>query len=516
MYDPLKAKAKMALSGSVAFVLGLALAAQLGFATPSASSIDSAPRVADAAVQPALDLSEAFVNLADAVVPSVVRIQVSRREEQRPATFEQFFRLPQQQRDLPDIRIGGGSGFVVSDDGYVLTNNHVVKDAESITVALPDGRSFAAGLVGGDPTTDVAVVKIDDAEGLSAAALGLSSDVRVGEWVLAIGNPGFTGRPDALDYSVTAGIVSALGRPLGLIPFDLSRDPNAQEALGGFAIEHFIQTDAVINPGNSGGPMVNLRGEVVGINSAIYTRTGYYQGYGFAIPIDLAHRVMQDLIAWGHVRRAWLGVQVVTVRPEDAEWYGLPSVSGALVQTVTEDTPAEAAGLGQHDVIVALDGEAVRSSNDLQREVALREPGDRVTLRVYRDRRPMDVAVSLEQVPFTTERTDESRPSRERPSQKIGIEVTDVTPAIARALGLSSADGVVIQDVQTGGAAQRRGLARGCVIHDVNRREIKDRDDLDAEFGRAGPGDVLSLLASCPEGPNARSEPIVFNVRVPR
>lgn len=517
MHDPLKAKAKMALSGSVAFVLGLALAAQLGFATPAASPVDSGPRVADAAVQPALDLSEAFVNLADAVVPSVVRIQVSRREEQRSTPFEQFFRMPQQrERDLPDIRIGGGSGFVVSEDGYVLTNNHVVKDAESITVALPDGRSFSAQLVGGDPTTDVAVVKIEDAGDLSAAALGLASDVNVGEWVLAIGNPGFTGRPDALDYSVTAGIVSALGRPLGLIPFDLSRNTNALDAESGFAIEHFIQTDAVINPGNSGGPMVNLRGEVIGINSAIYTRTGYYQGYGFAIPIDLAHRVMQDLIAWGHVRRAWLGVQVVTVTPEDAEWYGLPSVSGALVQSVTEGTPAEAAGLGQHDIVVALDGDAVRSSNDLQREVALREPGDRVTLTVYRDREPMDIAVGLEQVPFTTERAAEARPSRERPSQKIGIEVTDVTPAVARALGLSSTDGVVIQDVQTGGAAQRRGLARGCVIHDVNRREIKDRDDLDAEFGRAGPGDVLSLLASCPEGPNARSEPIVFNVRVPR
>ncbi len=514
MYDPLKAKAKVALSVAASFVLGLALAAQLGFAAPPAvSGIDSSPRVADAQVQPALDLSEAFVNIADAVVPSVVRIEVPRQQERQLSALEQFFGAPQQ-RGPPDISVGGGSGFVASADGYVLTNNHVVKDAESITVALPDGRSFAAEFVGGDPTTDVAVVKIagDD---LPVASLGVSSDVRVGEWVLAIGNPGFTGRQDALDYSVTAGIVSALGRPLGLIRLDLIRDPDAQGDLAAFAIEDFIQTDAVINPGNSGGPMVNLRGQVIGINSAIYTRTGYYQGYGFAIPIDLAHRVMQDLVAYGHVRRAFLGVNIAPVGPEDAEWYGLPEVAGALVQNVTPGTPAEAAGLRQHDVITALDGEPVRSSNDLQRKIALQAPGERVALEVYRERRATQVEVRLEQAPFSRQTVEAPAP-RARPAEKIGIEVTGITPSIARELGLDSAEGVVVEDVQTGGPAHRRGLGPRCVIHDVNRRTIKDIDDLDDEFRRAGAGDVLSLLASCPSGRGGRTGPQVYNIRVPR
>ncbi len=514
MYDPLKAKAKVALSTTFSFLLGLALASQFGFTgSPEVRGVDASPRVADAAVQPALDLSEAFVSLADEMVPSVVRIEVPRRQERRTSPLEQFFGAPQQ-RDLPDISVGGGSGFVVSSDGYVLTNNHVVKDAESITVALPDGRSFAADLVGGDPTTDVAVVKIEGGD-LPVASLGLAADVRVGEWVLAIGNPGFTGRQNALDYSVTAGIVSALGRPLGLIQSDLSRDPDAQGNLALFAIEDFIQTDAVINPGNSGGPMVNLRGQVIGINSAIYTRTGYYQGYGFAIPIDLAHRVMEDLVAYGHVRRAWLGVQIAPIRPEDAEWYGLPEVAGALVQRVTPATPAAAAGLRQHDVITALDGESVRSSNDLQRKIALRAPGDRLALEIYRDKRRMDVEVHLEQAPFSR-REDDAPAPRARPVEKIGIEVTSVTTAIARELGLESTDGVVVEDVQTGGPAFRRGLGRGCVITDVNRRRIQDMDDLDAVFRDAKADDVLSLIASCPDARGGRTGDLVYNVRVPR
>lgn len=514
MYDPLKAKAKIALSTTLSFVLGLALASQFGFAgAPGVAGVDASPRVTEAAVQPALDLSEAFVGLAGEMVPSVVRIEVPRRQETRASALEQFFGAPPQ-RDLPDIRVGGGSGFVVSPDGYVLTNNHVVKDAESITVALPDGRSFAADLVGGDPTTDVAVVKIDGG-GLPVASLGLDADVQVGEWVLAIGNPGFSGREDALDYSVTAGIVSALGRPLGLIPYDLTRDPDAPGDLALFAIEDFIQTDAVINPGNSGGPMVNLRGQVIGINSAIYSRTGYYQGYGFAIPIDLAHRVMEDLVAYGHVRRAFLGVQVTPVRPEDAEWYGLPEVAGALVQRVTRGTPAAAAGLRLHDVITALDGDPVRSSNDLQRKIALRAPGDRVPLEVYRDKRRLDVDVRLEQAPFSRPEA-EAPPPRARPTEKIGIEVTSVTPAIARQLGLESAQGVVVENVQTGGPAYRRGLRRGCVISDVNRREIQDIDDLDAVFRRAKADDVLSLVADCPDARGGRIGANVYNVRVPR
>jgi serine protease Do len=245
------------------------------------------------------------VAIAETVTPAVVRIETSRtrRAASRgqtppvPEEFRQFFRMPDPGQSAP-VR-SGGSGFLVSEDGYILTNDHVVAGAEEIRVFLQDRREFSATLVGADPTTDVAVIKIESGS-LPSMSFGSSDAVRVGEWVLAVGNPGF-GSGNQLDYTVTAGIVSAKGRPLGLINNELRIRGNENSQ---FAIEDFIQTDAVINPGNSGGPLVDLRGQVVGINSAIASETGYYQGYGFAIPIDLARRVMEDLIEYGVVRRS--------------------------------------------------------------------------------------------------------------------------------------------------------------------------------------------------------------------
>ena len=327
----------------------------------------------------------------------------------------------------------GGSGFIISEDGYVMTNNHVVENAERITVSLQDGRKFRAEVVGTDPTTDIAVIKVGG-EGLPTASLGSSAEVKVGEWVLAIGNPGFAqiGAPmPDLDYTVTAGIVSALGRSLRLINRSLRADPEFTGNTG-VAIEDFIQTDAVINSGNSGGPLVNLRGQVIGINTAIVSRTGSYQGYGFAIPIDLAHRVMEDLIAHGRVRRAYLGISIDAVGEADAESLGLPDVSGALVQTLTRGAPAERAGLRKYDVITAVDGEKVISGNDLQHKIALKAPGDPVTITVYRDGQPREITARLGEADLTEDVAAAPPPTREVANQIGIVEVATSTRGLRR------------------------------------------------------------------------------------
>ncbi len=519
-YDPLRAKAKVALSVAVCLLCGLGIASQFGFTERpySLPPVQTAPVVSDAEVQPALDLSEAFVNVADAVTPAVVQIETTRRQAVRSDDMrglEWFFR-GRPQNEVPEIVEGSGSGFIISDDGYVLTNNHVIEGAQRIDVTLLDGREFGADVVGADPTTDIAVIKIDGTE-LPVASLGSSAEVRVGEWVLAIGNPGFSRRGTSLDYTVTAGIVSAMGRSLSLINRTLQQNPDFA-GNPGLAIEDFIQTDAVINSGNSGGPMVNLRGQVIGINAAIVSRTGYYQGYGFAIPIDLAHRVMEDLIAYGRVKRAFLGVEINQVEAVDAEGMGLPDVSGALIQGVTGDTPADEAGLRLGDVITALDGEKVLTPNDLQHKIALKVPGDRVRIGIYRDGRPREVTVRLGEQPYQGEVTA-TPVRRSRAADKIGIvEVVDVTPEIAEQLQLESTDGVVVAEVQTYGPAYDRNIERGCVITEIDRRGIQDEDDVTAALDDVEPGEVVSVIAACPNEnvPNRHMRPAVYNIRVPR
>ncbi len=515
MYDPLRAKTKVALSVAACFLFGLGIASQFGFAEPARAPlvVQTGPRVSEAAVQPALDLSEAFVNIADAVTPAVVMIEATRKRPRRAGSFEFPFRQ-QPRSELPDVVPVGGSGFIVTDDGYVMTNNHVVEAAERITVALKDGRRFGAEVVGTDPTTDIAVVKIDG-EGLPTASLGSSAEVRVGEWVLAIGNPGFAqmGLSPDLDYTVTAGIVSALGRSLALINRSLQADP---EFTGNpaFAIEDFIQTDAVINSGNSGGPLVNLRGQVIGVNAAIVSRTGVYQGYGFAIPIDLAHRVMEDLVAHGRVRRAYLGISIVPVAESDAEYLGLPEVAGAFVQNVTPGAPADRAGLRDYDVITALDGEKVLTGNDLQHKIALKSPSDSVRITVYRDGRPREIVAQLAEAPFVEDEAVAEAAER-RAADRIGIvEVRDIDAGLARELRLESTEGVVLLNVQAGGPAARRGLGPGCVITDVNRNPVANRGDWQDALDDVEAGEVVSMIATCPVRGGA-NEPRMINIRVP-
>jgi len=513
MFDPLRAKAGVIATIAVGFLGGVGLASGLGWTGPSYAmpTVTQEPQVSEEAVKPALDLSNAFANAAEAVTPAVVRIEVTSTETvttQRIPDEWRFFFDPNEGEEIP--RQGGGSGFLVSQDGYILTNDHVVGDADEIRVFLIDGRYFSASLVGSDPTTDVAVIKIEE-DGLPFLSFGSSRDLRVGEWVLAVGNPGFGGGPtsaDDLDYTVTAGIVSAKGRPLQLISSELRQNPEFGQLGAGYAIEDYIQTDAVINRGNSGGPMVNIRGQVVGINAAIYSPTGSYAGYGFAIPIDLAARVMEDLVEYGRVRRAWLGVQITEITPEDQEAYNLPEVAGVHVQGVTEGSPAEDAGLRQTDVIYSVEGTVVRTPNGLQNLIAQMRPGAQVTLQVYRDGAPRNVRLRLGEAPLAPSERVEPEPASPAAEEKLGIGVQELTPELAERLGYEESGGVVITEVAPLGPAARRGVARFEKILDINDESVQTPEDVRRILQAVAPGEVVSLHLGFVDGTSR-----VVNVR---
>jgi len=518
MYDPLKSKAKVFVATTVAFLFGLGLASSLGWTGPTfaAPTVDEEPRVAEEDVRAAVDLSDAFVEIAREVRPGVVRIQVQKSGSagrggrgRIPEPFRFFFERPDGQEDEsfdPPPQIGGGSGFIVSEDGYIVTNNHVVQDAEQITVHTFDRREHSAELVGRDPTTDVAVIKID-ASGLETLSFGDSEGVRVGEWVLAVGNPGF-GDGSQLDYTVTAGIVSAMGRPLQIVSRELLREFEDQR-IAGFGIDNFIQTDAVINPGNSGGPLVNLQGQVVGVNTAIVSRSGFYQGYGFSIPVNLVRRVMEDLIEHGRVRRAYLGVSITEVSSVDAEAYGLPGVSGALVQDIPGDGPAADAGIQIEDVIWAVDGREVSSPGDLQQMIAQRRPSETVEITVYRNGEPRELEITLGEAPLGPEPQRVTEAPVEA-VEKLGIAVEDLTPEVAERLGYSNAQGAVVTRVQPGSPAWERNLPQGWRVQEINGEGVTSASEVRRALSDVESGEIVRFRLSDPEGTNR-----VVNVRMP-
>jgi serine protease Do len=504
---------------AVAFFLGATLGTGAWWVAsghPLGAQSRATQRPSASAVQPAVDLSDAFVSIAASTTPGVVNIESrlpasteagARGGPDIPEQFRRFFDVPEMGE--PGPRFAGGTGFVVRADGYILTNAHVVSGADQLTVTLHDRRSMPAQVVGSDPTTDVAVIKVS-ATDLPVLPLGDSDAVRVGEWVIAIGNPGFGGGSQ-LDYTVTAGIVSALGRPLQLIgrgdPGDERFDRRAVSA-----IENFLQTDAVINPGNSGGPMIDLRGRVIGINSAIASGTGYYQGYGFAIPINLARGVMEDLIEFGEVRRPVLGVSIATVSPEDAEYYRLPQVSGVLVQEVSGDSPAGRAGLASGDVIVAIDGKPVGTVGELQQTVAQHDPGDRVTVRYFRGGSARDVAVTLGGSTISgTARDRAPAPATAATASVLGVEVQDMDEALARRFRYERTGGAVVVDVDPSGAAGRRGVRPGVRITRINGEAIENAEDVQDELEDLPAGSVASLEVEDQSGSRR-----IVNVRLPR
>ncbi|HEX3235638.1 MAG TPA: Do family serine endopeptidase [Gemmatimonadales bacterium] len=443
------------------------------------------------------DLSEAFASVAEHVKPSVVFIKSGKKattpdgpQLELPPGFEQFFpRMPQG----PQFQESAGSGFIVSRDGYILTNDHVVAGSDQVTVRLLDRREFKAKVIGTDPNTDLAVVKID-ADNLTPAPLGESDAARVGEWVLAVGNP----LGDNLTFTVTSGIISAKGRTLAL--------PNASER----SIQDFIQTDAAINPGNSGGPLVSVRGQVIGVNSAIASQTGFYSGYGFAIPIDLARNVMDQIIRHGRVERAALGVSVRNVSPNDAAYVGLPDIRGVVVQDYTgEDSPAKRAGLQPGDIIVSIDGKPVEYVGQLQQKIAFRSPGDVAKVEVARKggvRKMFDVRLQAFSSPKQVasndgEDADSATAAAEGAKSfgKLGITVAPLDEDDIQQLHLRADQrGVVVTDVVAGGPSYGELVDADHggpdVILSVEGTPVKTPADLRKVLAAQKPGSIVSLM----------------------
>nr|WP_237754341.1 DegQ family serine endoprotease [Geobacter sp. OR-1] len=415
-----------------------------------------------------------FVELAKRLTPSVVNISTaktiaSQRRLGRPFTspfgsspfddfFDRFFEdAPQRQQKQKSL----GSGFIISKDGLILTNNHVVDGADEIKVKLNNGKEYKAEIKGRDQKLDLALIKITASTDLPAAELGESDAIEIGEWVMAIGNP------FGLSETVTAGIVSAKGRVIGSGPYD-----------------DFIQTDASINPGNSGGPLFNVKGEVIGINTAIVAGG---QGIGFAIPINLAKSIIPQLKDKGKVTRGWLGVQTQVVTPEIAKAFGMEGEKGALVADVIKDTPAEKAGLKNGDIITEIDGKPVREANELSRIVAATPPGKAVKLKLFREGKEKVVEVSLER---RKDDGDTEAPGAVSPD-KLGITVQELNKDLANSLRIKEATGVVVTDVKPGGIADEAGIMRGDIILEINDVKVQTVPDYEKGIKATAKGGYL-------------------------
>lgn len=411
--------------------------------------------------------SEAFAAVASEVNPGVVAVIKKRdvvvgvRRSTGNPFFDHFFGGLQYRRE--QRQQGLGSGVIVSRDGYILTNNHVIAEADSIEVELDDGRKFGATLVGTDPQSDVAVLKIDGRD-LPALKMGDSDKLKVGTWVLAIGNP------YGLRHTVTYGIVSAIGRGnLDIVDY-----------------EDFIQTDAAINPGNSGGAMVNLRGELVGLNTAILSRSGGSQGIGLAVPINMARNIMQQIIEDGEVKRGYLDVVVQDLTPGLAEALGLPVNRGALIQEVGEF--AEQTGLQLGDVIVGLNNREISSADEFLTRIARTPPGAQVIIEVIRNGQNKKLSAIVDAF-------DPFRGLQEAERQRaLGLNVQEMTPTIARQLGYNAQWGMLITDVRTGSAADATGLQRGDVIREMNRRSMRSIEDYKEVLAELKPGDEVVMF----------------------
>jgi serine protease Do len=496
---------------AITFVFGLAFASALNLPKRGGAAELAVPPQAVTAAAPApvavskavVDLGNAFVSVTEHVRPTVVFVRSDhkgRADAQRlPPGFEDF--LPQLKR-RPQIEQGSGSGFIISSNGLILTNNHVVSGADRVIVRLYDKREFSAKVVGADPATDVAVIKIE-AVGLPAATLGNSDSTRVGEWVLAIGNP----MGEQFAFTVTAGIVSAKGRLL----------TGLQQSK--YAIQDFIQTDAAINPGNSGGPLVNIRGDVIGINAAIASETGLSSGYGFAIPINLAHTVMEQLIRTGHVERAVMGVAIRDAQPEDAEAVGLKDITGVVVNSFTsDDSPAKRVGIMPGDVIVALDGSPVSNTPQLQQRVGFKKPGETVEVTVLRQGGVRKTyTVRLARAPMGDEAAAATtKPGKADPAstmeESVGIAVQTITADDARDPRFRSViqqgGGVAVTDVSPDGPAFQRlasvdDQGGPDVIVQVNGTPTRNRAEFHGALAKVKPGNIVTLqiLSQDPSSP---------------
>lgn len=432
-------------------------------------------------------LNNAFVSLAEHTRPSVVTVFTEKTIERRVFNpfnffgfndqFKGFFNQPdkplqKQPETQKDIQKGLGSGVIVSKDGYILTNNHVIKEADKIYIRTFDDKTLEAKVIGADPKTDIAVIKVEE-DHLQPLEFGNSDGIRVGEWVIAIGSP----LGDNLEQTVTQGIVSAKGRSnLGLADY-----------------EDFIQTDAAINPGNSGGPLVNMEGKLIGINTAIASRTGGFQGIGFSVPSNMAQKVMASLIKHGKVTRGWLGVTIQDINENMVEGLNLKSTDGALVGSVVEDSPAEKAGLKTGDVIVELNGNKVKNTVELRNRIASTEPDATVTLGVIREGKEKSIRVKLGELP-SDEKLAAQSPTSSKIEEIFGFSVAENNASYKQKFNLKSNSGLVIVNIDPSSDAYRNGLRTGDLILQFNKKEVKSIADFKQKLEKLDKGENVLFL----------------------
>lgn len=441
----------------------------------------------DSSANELLSLSELVKNLKPSVVNISTTNVVKRRSspfggspfgspfEGQEDPFEDFFEkffegAPQQEFK----QSGLGSGFIISEDGFIVTNNHVVEKANDIKIILESGKSYKAEIIGKDPKTDLALLKIEPEEDLPAISFGRSDILDIGDWVVAIGNP------FGLGHTVTAGIVSAKGRSLGLGSYD-----------------DFIQTDAAINPGNSGGPLFNLDGEVVGVNTAIFARA---QGIGFAIPASLAVNVIDQLKNSGKVVRGWLGVLVQQITPEIAESIGLSEIKGALIADITPGGPADKAGIKRGDVITEFNNITISEMSELPKSVAITPPGTKSEIELIRDGRRKKVSVVLGELPEQIARKKPEVQEQKDVEDDLGLVVQDINPQLAKRLGIEQTGGVIITNVYRGSPAWDAGLRKNDIIIELNKKEIDDINQYKKIMNRVNENDSLLFLVKRNQG----------------
>jgi serine protease Do len=473
---------KKILIGIIVLLSGFLLAGIsfyiFGRIAPSRSglTVTTSPRVPSQIIE----TSKAFSEIANSVSPVVVNISTTKIVKREAPSFfdDPFFNFfgPSQDFGSPKKwkEQSLGSGVIVSGDGYIITNNHVIEQAEEIKVTLYDKKSFKGKIVGADPKTDIAVIKIN-AGGLPAAAWADSDKLQVGEFVLAIGNP------FGLSHTVTMGIISAVGRA----------------SVGIADYEDFIQTDAAINPGNSGGPLVNIKGEVIGINTAIFSKTGGYQGIGFSVPSNLVRSVMEDLIKYGKKTRGWLGVSIQKLTPELAEKFGIKDSDGALVGDVVKGSPAEKAGIIRGDIVLEYNGKKVNDADGLRNTVAQTKAGSQVNIKILRKGKEYNFTVTITESPKEPgEAKIESVPvDAARGDALAGLEVIELTKEIAQQLGLNRDEkGVVLLKVEAGSAAEEAKLRKGDVIQEIDTKKVANINDFNKIAPTIKPGATVLLF----------------------
>jgi len=501
---------RTALVALIAFALGLFLAGLIFVYFPEKNTSDNFPQVPSPSMSSTLYASYAsdsmqaipetgFARIVEKVGPAVVWIEAEKVEKRTISSFsdewpfedfwDRFFGTPRE-REKEFRSKAYGTGFFISQDGYILTNNHIVENSEKVTVfTRVQDKEYEAEIVGTDPKTDIALLKVND-KNLVFADLGDSTKLRVGEWVVAIGNP------LGMEHTVTAGIVSAKGRQI-------------QGSLNVPEYQDFIQTDAAINRGNSGGPLVNMNGEVIGITSMILAPTGGNIGIGFAIPSNLAKKIVMQLKEKGRVVRGFLGVIVSSIDEDTKKVLNLKSKKGAFVNSVGQGTPAEKSGLKRYDVIIAINDEPIEGPNELKFKIAEIEPGTTIKITIIRDEEEKTLKAKVIEL-------EEEEP-KETPSstgKDVGFSVTTLTPNIARRYRLQTTEGLLITEVRRYSEADKKGLQRGDIIIEANRKNIKTIKDLENVLKKAKSGDPIMLLIRRETG---RGEPqdFIVTIRVP-